>query len=575
MGTANWTADFSPFDVVPGTDVTANQTDADGDMTGADVIAPNPGDLFVVRSDTESAGVGGQWWTYDTSISVVVRDGTEVKATAVSDNPPNPDSNYWWGTDVGIPVQPGWTVTATGNLTAHEVTTTVTDNAVDGSDNACTIYGTTTYDPTYLRVDVYSLGDDSSVNLSRYVDPVDPVSGKYNWTANFCTDPEPGESGDAVPSPEVPSLNRPGGQAIHHDGGLGATMYHYSPPPEGPQPRLLIELPATDWWDGSQWVNGYWLEGEAGWPIGSTVDIAVNGVTQGTTTAVDPASNPNEFSFVLAESLGLVAGSEITASVTGGPSATLTIQNLSITSANTGTEVVTGTADPGWGPFEVGIGGDGMVQNGINDDGAGNWTVDLDTIDPTLDIQPGADVYARMDDGNGNFVDYWLWQVGGPPEPSFTVDAGVGTPASASGDGVEGHGWPADTPVTVTFDDDTDPTFTLHSFGVTTNPEGNFYAYWDDGNGYFDSYDIATGHYVTVTGGGFTKTTRVTALSVTDVDPDSGLVTGVADAFGNINIGLFEGYDCTDPDPCWQTPKLTHPGTGPSPSPSTYTPPDP
>jgi hypothetical protein len=255
---------------------------------------------------------------------------------------------------------------------------------------------------------------------------------------------------------------------------------------------------------------------------------------------------------VLAESLGLVAGSEITASVTGGPSATLTIQNLSITSANTGTEVVTGTADPGWGPFEVGIGGDGMVQNGINDDGAGNWTVDLDTIDPTLDIQPGADVYARMDDGNGNFVDYWLWQVGGPPEPSFTVDAGVGTPASASGDGVEGHGWPADTPVTVTFDDDTDPTFTLHSSGVTTNPEGNFYAYWDDGNGYFDSYDIATGHYVTVTGGGFTKTTRVTALSVTDVDPDSGLVTGVADAFGNINIGLFEGYDCTDPDPCWQ-----------------------
>ena len=192
-------------------------------------------------------------------------------------------------------------------------------------------------------------------------------------------------------------------------------------PPAGeadPLPRLLIELPATAWWDGSDWVDGYRLQGELGWPVGETVDIFGNGVFQGSALVVDPASNPNEFSFVLPASLALDVGDQISASVaSGGPSATLIVPILTIDSADIETNVVTGTAETGDGPFEIGVSIWDAAQGSFVAGEGGIWTVDLDDTVPALDIQLGSDVYARMDDGNGNLVDYWL-QVDG----SFSDD---------------------------------------------------------------------------------------------------------------------------------------------------------
>jgi hypothetical protein len=174
-------------------------------------------------------------------------------------------------------------------------------------------------------------------------------------------------------------------------------------------PRLLIELPATAWWDGSDWVDGYWLEGDQGWPVGETVDIFGNGVFQGSALVLDPAISPNEFSFVLPASLALDVGDQISASVASdGPSATLIVPILTIDSADLETNIVTGTAETGDGPFEIGIRGGDVVQGSFVAGEGGIWTVDLDDTIPALNIQLGAAVYARMDDGNGNLVDYWL-----------------------------------------------------------------------------------------------------------------------------------------------------------------------
>lgn len=320
-----------------------------------------PGDLFVVASSQDDAGVGGAWWTGDVSITVDVFDGGGVlQATLTTDTSPDPDSNYWWGVQTGIAIHPGWTVTATGDQTSYTVTTEVTDVVVEGWDGECTVYGTTTYDPTDLRVDVYS-----PVNLSRYVTWTtdSSVPAVHSWTADFCVTPQAGESGEAVDN----DLAAPSGQAIHHDGALGATMYHYS-----------------------------------------------------------------------------------------------------------------------------------------------------------------------------------------GPAPWFSVDAGVG---ASGGDGVWGEQWLADSAVTVTFDDDDDPTNgVLHEFNVVTDSQGRFGAYWD--TGYFQTFNLEAGQFVTVTDGATTKDTWVTALRVDNVDFDAELVTGTADPFGNLNVGLFEGYDCTDSDvespQCWR-----------------------
>jgi hypothetical protein len=135
---------------------------------------------------------------------------------------------------------------------------------------------------------------------------------------------------------------------------------------------------------------------------------------------VDPASSPNEFSFVLPASLALDVGDQISASVaSGGPSATLIVPILTIDSADFETNVVTGTAETGDGPFEIGVGIWDATQGSFVAGEGGIWTVDLDDTVPALDIQLGSDVYARMDDGNGNLVDYWLHLDG-----SFSDDDG-------------------------------------------------------------------------------------------------------------------------------------------------------
>jgi hypothetical protein len=123
---------------------------------------------------------------------------------------------------------------------------------------------------------------------------------------------------------------------------------------------------------------------------------------------------------VLPASPALDVGDQISASVaSGGPSATLIVPILTIDSADIETNIVTGTAEVGDGPFEIGIRGGDVVQSSFVAGEGGIWTVDLDDTVPAVNIQLGAAVYARMDDSNGNLVDYWLHVDG-----SFSDDDG-------------------------------------------------------------------------------------------------------------------------------------------------------
>ncbi len=533
-GGGTWTASLSTLgiDLQLWTSGYAAIDDADGDSTRFTYEVRPPGDLFVVRSDTESAGVGGQWWTYDSSISVVVRDGTEVKATAVSDDPPNPDSNYWWGTDVGIPVLPGWTVTATGNLTGHEVTTEVTDVVVEGWDNACTIYGTTTYDPTYLRVDVYSLGDDGGYNLSRYVDPVVPVAGVYNWTADFCGDPEPGESGDARNN----DLVDPGGQAIHHDGGLGATMYHYPPqqPPDPPtqQGDLFVNANETSAGVGGQW-----------WTEATSITVQVfdqdnnpqtlgNGQTTiSTTTPPDPGSN---YWWGLNTGIDIHPGWTVTATGDSGHKVTTEVSDVVVKGWDDVCAVWgTTTYDPAQLRLDVdSIDGDSSVHlsryvTSTFDGSVYSWNADFctdpgpgesgDAIIPEVNPLYRPSGKAIHHDGG---LGQTMYNYSPPP-----VGYNPGVRAQPDWNSLWAWGWNPGAELHFVIDDDgahdveDAGTFLFDRFGETDG-NGDAYLYLDD-----FKFQLQPGFDITVTDGTTTKTMVVADISFT-VDHATGVVSG-------------------------------------------------
>ncbi len=117
--------------------------------------------------------------------------------------------------------------------------------------------------------------------------------------------------------------------------------------------------------------------------------------------------------------------------------------------------------------------------------------------------------------------------------------------AVSVGGAVHAHGWPAGEVVTVDIDDpDTlqDPDFT-----AILVPE------WNEDLGYAfgslsitNQFDLEPGHIVTLSGSGMIKEHTVTRLAVTTVDRPSGLVTGIAEPGGTVQVDLFGGEDWSE-----------------------------
>jgi len=395
--TGYWEADFSEAvgpdqsqgtrDVTVDTGGAVRQSDVDDDSTELGIGSGEEslqGSLFVVVSDQGDAGVGGAGWNADDSITVEVLDGGSVMATVTTVTPPDPDEDYWWGVGTGIAIHPGWTVTATGDQSGYTVSTEVTDVVVEGWDDQCTVYGTTTYDPSNLVVDVYEPQE-----LTRFVTWTtdSSVPAVHSWTADFCQDPLEGERGDAVNN----DLIAPRGQAMHQVSGLGSTMYHF--PPEGGGGEqgfwFSVETPYQVWGDGESW------------PVGAVVALNVDDPSNGpgvdfsdTTQVESMGSEPWEvgFRFELDGIFEIQPGHVVTiTSDFDGDSVldvdkTLEVVDMGEINVDPSSGIVSGDAPPGaWVNVNGGNESEGAWRE-VEADGDGFFTANL-----AVAVSPGED----------------------------------------------------------------------------------------------------------------------------------------------------------------------------------------
>ncbi len=176
--------------------------------------------------------------------------------------------------------------------------------------------------------------------------------------------------------------------------------------------------------------------------------------------------------------------------------------DLTVTSMNPDTDVVSGVGAPN---RETVVNVDGRELS-VTSDGSGAWTVDVST---EVDVQPGMGtyVYQADEDNDQTQVDYFI------ANPQFSVRPDV--------DEVAGSGWTPNETIRIDVDGldaDSLPDF---QFDGSTNEWGDFW--WMNAGA-----DIQAGYTVTVTQGSTSKSHVVTALEVTDVDPEADTVSGTA-----------------------------------------------
>ncbi len=248
------------------------------------------------------------------------------------------------------------------------------------------------------------------------------------------------------------------------------------------------------------------------WLSGSPVDVFVNEEFLLTATP-DPFGNWFEY----VDPALLAAGDEV--QVTDGTTTkTHIVTTLEITWVVAGLSLVSGRADPG---TDVNV----WVEEGepwrhTVTTPEGTWEADFSVPgdepgeEGTVEFTAGMGGGSAQCDDDGDCT-HALWNVPEPLNPAFRVfwDANL----------ITGEQWTFGAPVTVTIDDDDDPTTVLHTYEVFADEEGFFVVGGDEG------FDVMAGHYVVVTDGTSTKDHWVTTVMFTGADPDLDIVTGTAE----------------------------------------------
>ena len=176
--------------------------------------------------------------------------------------------------------------------------------------------------------------------------------------------------------------------------------------------------------------------------------------------------------------------------------------SLEVTDVDPDTDTVSGTAEPG---SDVNVSSEAFRN--LTADTEGKWVADFSG---ELDLVPGSNGEADQpdDDGDETLIPW------GVPDPYFAVSP-IEPP-----DHMWGEEWEADGEVLIEIDD---PDVAGAVNYLRTAPT--------DGAGRFELYDlpfdIEAGHVVTVTQGTTVKTHEVIDLTVTSMDPDTDLVSGV------------------------------------------------
>jgi hypothetical protein len=276
---------------------------------------------------------------------------------------------------------------------------------------------------------------------------------------------------------------------------------------EVPPPSLAARLTENQ-------VHGYQ------WPSGALVTLSVDdpGTGPGSDyTAQQPVDgDPNQtvVFFNLPDFFPLQPG-YLVSLTDGATTKTHTVTNLAITAIDPDTDVVAGNAFPG-ANVNVNIWAmPGASRNELAD-AAGAWVASFsqpgdEPWESPFDILPGAQGEACESDSDGDFTCV-SWRV---LNPWFEADP--------AGERVFASGWPAETGVALTIDDDPDP-----NNGVLFSNYAETDA-WGDAKFDFEyEFDLQAGHVVTLTGGGFTKVTSVTGLQMRGADHQSDVIWGLA-----------------------------------------------
>ncbi len=284
-----------------------------------------------------------------------------------------------------------------------------------------------------------------------------------------------------------------------------------------PEPTFSVETPFLVWAQGDGWVEG------------RTVTISVdddadlsNGILFSESTVVEPWG----WEFWLEGAFEIEPSHFVSADDGVAITKQLLVAELEVFEIDEELDTVFGIAPPlevvevaAWNDF-------GEAYRSVEADADGFWEADFANPggDPhegeTLDIAFGTGGNAQVFDVDGDSTTR-EWFLEPPPEPNFFV--------RPDGDQMWGADWFGGDQVTITIDDDDDPTTVLHEFVFEVN-DGEFVIEYID-------FDILPGHYLVVTDGESTKSHWVTELMVTEVDAQSDMVHGTAEPGAEVFVG--------------------------------------
>ena len=275
--------------------------------------------------------------------------------------------------------------------------------------------------------------------------------------------------------------------------------------------------------DGSLWdITGY------NWPAEATVTMTLDNLATPTSpdfTRVAITQDPWNFDMT---GMTAVPGDVVTMT-DGTTHLTHTITNLHVTQVNAITDVVTGSAAPG---SEVMVNGEGGWAGVRWETTAANgtWKADFSKAgdqpeEVVADIHPGLTLHITQANGGGTTA--YGWRV---PNPWFYV----WLDKNGSLSDFHGYDWPLNTPVVMTLDNPPltpgAPDFTRVATMQVPPWGGGAQLVYD-----ISGMSVVPGAQVTMTDGITTYLTHtVPALHVTEVNPDTDIVTGTAEPFSEV-----------------------------------------
>ncbi len=495
------------LDILPGMRGEALEPDIDGDHTDIAWIAQgNP----VIKAWTSENRVDGYEWV------------TDLPVTANIDDPSTPGLDYeetqtpFWDENTVTLVsfnpgdsyllKPGDIITMTNGVITktHEVTHVTISHADVETD----IVTGTAWPDTNVGVCIHHNGC-----LWRWV----TADAEGNWLADFADpgdgsqelfDLQPGTSMDAVQWEE--------------DG--DGTGYIYNIPVPS-TPTIVVRA-------NENRIEGYdWI-----------ADIAVQ-------FSIDDPATPESPDFVLETvpyypdwdpgrvyldinlEYDIKPGDIITAS-NGSTSKQLVVSSLAFTSIDIDNDIVYGAAEPNqilniWacntGPCihrEITTGPDGIWAADFANPGDQDWETE------TIDLRNGTWIDSSIRDEDGDIT------VNGFSVPNPIIAARL------TENEVHGYHWVIGSNITLTFGDPNNPDYTdTQVVGIADwDPNQTLVRFRLQDTG----FTLQPGMLVTLTDGSITKTTTVGNLWITSVNPDTDIITGIADPGAEVHLGHLE-----------------------------------